>query len=235
MSDLDRYMPQMMIPEIGVEGQKKIAAAKVLVVGAGGLGCPALLYLAGLGIGTIGIIDNDVVSNSNLHRQVLFTENEIGSLKVVRAKERLLKMNSSIKIDVFPFRLTEENAKQVMENYEVVIDCSDNIDTRYVIDEASHSLNKPFVYGGVRKFEGQVGVFNYKGSGSFVGTFPEKKLFTAEIDCASSGIVGYTAGIIGCMQVNEALKIILETGEILTDHIFSIDLQTMVMRKWKHG
>jgi adenylyltransferase/sulfurtransferase len=233
MSDAVRYFSQIMIPEIGMEGQQKLALAKVLVVGAGGLGCPALLYLAGLGIGTIGIADDDTVNLTNLHRQVLYTEADTGKPKAITAQQKLQQHNSSIRIVAHTERVTANNASSLLSNYDMVIDCSDNIDTRYIIDNATAAQEKPFVYGGIRRFEGQVAVFNYKGSISFTHAFPGKERFADEQDCAAAGIVGYMAGIVACLQVNELLKAVLDLPGVLAGELLTIDLQTMLMRKWK--
>lgn len=233
MMDPIRYAPQILVPEIGVEGQQKIGAAKVLVVGAGGLGCPALLYLTGLGCGTIGIADDDTVSLSNLHRQVLYTEADAGKAKAVIAREYLQQRNGKLNIVSHPERLTELNAAALIGQYDMVVDCSDNIDTRYIIDAVTSTQGKPFVYGGIRRFEGQVAVFNYRSSCSFTAAFPDKQRFAAEQDCATAGIVGYTAGVVACLQVNEVLKCILGLDGVLAGEILTIDLRTLVSRKWK--
>lgn len=233
MSDMRRYIHQIIIPEVGIEGQRKIAKSKILVVGAGALGCPVLQYLAGLGVGQIGVVDNDTVSKENLHRQVLYYEDEVGKSKAAVAKEKLARLNSDIVINAVTERLDAENAGRIIAHYDIIIDCSDNIETRYCIDQASKLFNKPFVYGGVRRYEGQVSVFNYKDGPSFFSIFPDKKLFEQELDCASAGIVGYVAGVIGCLQVNEALKIILGMEPCLSGFMLTADLQTMVMRKLK--
>jgi sulfur-carrier protein adenylyltransferase/sulfurtransferase len=233
MSDAVRYAAQMIIPEIGIEGQEQLSAAKVLVVGAGGLGCPALLYLTCLGIGTIGIVDDDKVTIANLHRQLLYTEADIGKSKVVTAAQRLQQHNSSIKILAHAERLVAANANRLISGYNVVVDCSDNIETRYLIDQVTAAQQKPFIYAGIRRFEGQVGVFNYKGSPSFADTFPDKERFTAEQDCAAAGIIGCTAGMVACLQVNEVIKCVLELAGVVAGEILTVDLQTLVMRKWK--
>ncbi len=233
MSDAIRYASQMIIPEIGVEGQQKLAQAKVLVVGAGGLGCPALLYLAGLGIGTIGIADDDTVSIANLHRQVLYTEADKGKPKAIIAQQRLQQHNSTLNIIAHTERVTAKNAAALINDYDMVVDCSDNIDTRYIIDQATAAQHKPFVYAGIRRFEGQVAVFNYKGAPSFTDSFPDKERFTAEQDCATAGIVGYTAGLVACLQVNEVVKCVLQLPGVLAGEILTVHLQTMVMRRWK--
>jgi len=233
MIDAVRYASQMIIPEIGVEGQQQLAQARVLVVGAGGLGCPALLYLAGLGVGTIGIADDDTVNIANLHRQVLYTEADTGKAKALIAQQRLQQYNSALQVISHTNRIDAHNAATTINDYDIVIDCSDNIATRYILDEATAAQQKPFVYAGIRRFEGQVGVFNYKGSLSFGGAFPDKERFAAEQDCATAGIVGYTAGLVACLQVNEVLKCLLNLPGVLAGELLTVDLQTMVMRKWK--
>lgn len=239
MIDAIRYASQLMIPEIGAEGQLRLAGAKVLVVGAGGLGCPALLYLTGAGIGTIGIADDDTVSISNLHRQVLYNEADAGKPKVLLAQQRLQQLNSSINIIAHEERLTAQNATTLISQYDIVVDCSDNIETRYIIDSITAEQQKPFVYAGIKRFEGQVAVFNYQGAASFADAFPNPSVMLRpskhayEQDCAIAGIIGYTAGIVACLQVNEVVKCILGLPGILSGELLTIDLQTLVMRKWK--
>lgn len=233
MSDLFRYMSQVMVPEVGSLGQQHIEAARLLVIGAGGLGCPALQYLVGMGVGNIGIVDDDTVSITNMPRQILYTEQDVGRLKVDVAKERLQRMNSRVTIDCYAHRLNAGNARQFLKLYDLVIDCSDNIDTRYIIDEACCDQCKPFVYAGVRHFEGQVSVFNYDGGPSFSTVFPDRQQFELVADCATAGTLGHTVGLIACLQVNEALKIILHRQDSLSGYLLTIDLLTLIMRKLK--
>lgn len=229
-----RYFSQLIIPGIGAEGQSKIAATSVLVVGAGGLGCPVLSYLSAMGIGKIGIIDADTVEMKNLHRQVLYNEADIGKLKVQVAQQKLQAQNSEIKITIYPERLTEINAGKIIAGYSLVIDCCDNVETRYIIDRHTKMLDKPFVYGAVRQMEGQVSVFNYQNGPSYHHLFPDDQIATDEMDCAAAGIVGYVTGIVGCLQVNEVLKIILGNHEgLLSGEILTIDLQNLYFRKFK--
>ena len=157
----ERYQRQILLKGFGVSGQQKLLAAKVLVVGAGGLGCPALQYLAAAGVGTIGIVDEDIVSITNLHRQILYTVEDIGFSKSVKAKERLAKLNPEINIVAYNERLTTDNALAIINDYDIVIDATDNFATRYLINDASVLLNKPIVYGAVSQFEGQVAILNY--------------------------------------------------------------------------
>jgi molybdopterin/thiamine biosynthesis adenylyltransferase len=225
----------MLIPEIGVEGQKRLSEASVLVIGAGGLGCPVLQYLAGLGMGTISIADDDVVHLENLHRQILYSEEDIGLFKADVAARKLQVLNSSITIIPLTKRITRDNIKSLIAGNTVVVDCTDNITTRYLIDWATKQAGIPFVYGGVRQFEGQVGLFNYRGSPSFESLFPDREAAAREANCAQAGIVGFTAGLVGCLQVNEVLKVILGLDGVLAGTLITIDLKTMVMRRWHYG
>lgn len=233
MINSTRYFSQLVVPGIGVEGQNKIAAARVLVIGAGGLGCPVLSYLAAMGIGTIGLIDNDIVEMKNLHRQVLYNEADIGKLKALVAKEKLLAQNSEITIVAYPERLTEKNAAKIITDYDIVVDCCDNAETRYIVDLHTKMQGKPFVFGAIRQMEGQVGVFNYYDGPSYRNLFPDQEIVAAELDCATAGIIGYVTGVVGCLQVGEVLKIILGSNDLLQDKFLSIDLQTLQITKLK--
>ncbi|MEG2514995.1 MAG: HesA/MoeB/ThiF family protein, partial [Bacteroidaceae bacterium] len=161
-SILNRYDRQTLLPEIGEEGQRKLSAAKVLLIGMGGLGSPIALYLVGAGVGTIGLVDDDVVSITNLQRQIIYTEAEIGQSKVLCAQKRLQQLNSEIIINSFPIRLDKDNAETIISQYDIVVDGCDNFATRYLINDTCILLNKVYVYGAIRSFEGQVPVFNYK-------------------------------------------------------------------------
>jgi molybdopterin/thiamine biosynthesis adenylyltransferase len=231
VTDFGRYGTQIIIPEIGAGGQALLAQARVLVVGAGGLGCPALLYLAGLGIGTLGIIDGDVVEMGNLHRQVLYTEADIGRLKVLAAQQKLQQHNSAATIHAHGQMLDTANAASYIQQYDVVVDCCDNAATRYCIDEASRQLGKPFVYGAVSQWEGQLSVFNYRGGPAYAQLFPPDSAAPA-VDCAASGITGFMAGMLACLQVNEVRKIILNNPDVCSGQLLTVNLQTMVMRRF---
>ena len=234
MINTARYFSQIIVPGIGTDGQAKIAAASVLVVGAGGLGCPVLSYLGAMGIGHLGIIDADKVEIKNLHRQVLYNEADIGKLKVQVALEKLQAQNSEIRITTYPERLTEKNAGAVIADYNLVVDCCDNVETRYIIDRHTKMLEKPFVYGAVRQMEGQVSVFNYHDGPSYRHLFPDQQKAIGELDCAAAGIIGYVTGIVGSLQVNETLKIIKGDGSgILSGEVLTINLQSMQFRKFK--
>lgn len=228
-----RYFSQLIVPVIGPQGQNKISAAKVLVIGAGGLGCPVLSYLAAMGIGHIGIAENDFVEMKNLHRQILYCEADIGKLKVEVAFKKLQDQNSEIKITTHPQKLTGKNARQIIEGYDIVVDCCDNVETRYIVDRHTKELGKPFVYGAVRQMEGQLSVFNYNDGPCYRHLFPDEKMAAAELDCAAAGIIGYVTGLVGCLQVNEVLKIILGDAHVLTGEVLTIDLRNLQFRKFK--
>jgi adenylyltransferase/sulfurtransferase len=212
LSNFKRYERQILLKEIGTEGQEKILKAKVLVVGAGGLGCPVLQYLVAAGVGTIGVVDDDVVCLSNLQRQVLFKEEQLGCNKANAAKQNLSSLNSNCKIAVYNTKLTKKNAFALINPYDIIIGCTDNFESRIIIDTITKQLSKPFIHGSLSEFEGQVTVFNYKNGASY------KELFNEPDDHHefSKGILGAIPGIIGGIQAVECLKIITNTGDILS-------------------
>ncbi|GAB5398456.1 MAG: molybdopterin-synthase adenylyltransferase MoeB [Aureisphaera sp.] len=204
------------MPEIGQEGQDKLSRAKVLVIGAGGLGCPILQYLTAAGVGTIGVVDFDQVETSNLQRQVLFGVSDLGKNKALVAKEHLLKLNDTIAIHAYPYQLTYQNALDLFLEYDIIVDGSDNFPTRYLVNDASVITGKPLVYGAIFKFEGQVTVFNYKNGPSYRCLFPNPPDQGTIPNCSEIGVLGVLPGIIGSMQANEVLKIILGLGTVLS-------------------
>ncbi|TDW49636.1 adenylyltransferase/sulfurtransferase [Flavobacterium sp. 270] len=204
-----RYNRQTILPEIGDEGQEKIKNAKVLVIGAGGLGCPVLQYLAVAGVGTIGIVDFDTIEIHNLHRQILYTEDQIGFSKALTAKATLEKLNPLINVIAFEEKLTEENASKLIEDFDIIVDGSDNFKTRYLVNDTCVELNKTLVYGSILKFEGQVAVFNYKGSKNLRDLFPEIPDPKDVPNCNLNGVLGTLPGIIGNMMAHETLKLIV--------------------------
>lgn len=220
---MDRYNRHMILKEVGQEGQNKILNAKVLVVGAGGLGCPALQYLAAAGVGTIGIIDHDLVDISNLQRQILFGTNTIGINKALAAKSQLENLNNSIDIIAFPYKLDANNALELFSQFDLIVDGTDDIPTRYLISDAAILSDKPVVYGAIYKFEGQVSVFNYLGGPSYRCLFPDIPRPDSIMSCSEVGVLGVLPGIIGTMQANEVLKIILEMDGILSGKILCYD------------
>lgn len=224
---MERYNRQLLLPEIGEEGQARLKAARVLIVGVGGLGSPIALYLAGAGVGTIGLIDDDAVSESNLQRQVLYSEAEVNLPKALQAQKRLEALNSTIRIEAYPFRLTAENAKEIFTHYDIIVDGCDNFATRYVIDDTCALLNKIYVYGAIRMFEGQVSVFRYdKGGKRYRDLYPDEEEMRS-LPHPPKGVMGVTPGIIGCAEANEVIKIICEYGNILAGKLWQIDLKTM--------
>ena len=233
--ELKRYSRHLILKEFGYEGQLKLKNSHVLVVGAGGLGCPVLLHLAAAGVGNIGIIDFDVVQESNLQRQVLFTLHDIGKNKAEAARQRLLLLNQHIAISAFTSRITSENALELINNYDLVIDGSDNFPTRYLLNDASVLLNKPLVYGSVLEYEGQVSVFNvFKNnqfSANYRDIFPFPPVAGVVPDCERAGVLGVLPGIIGCMQANEAIKILTGKGEPLSNRLLIIDSMTLDFTK----
>ena len=231
MSMKSRYERQSILPEIGQTGQDKISAAAVLCIGAGGLGCPALLYLAAAGVGRIGIVDFDTVDESNLQRQILFTVKQIGQNKAKAAKEHLEALNPEIEISAYSEELTDKNVESLFDNYDIIIDGTDNFSTKFLINDAAIKMNKPFVYGSILGFDGQVAVFNYKGGPCYRCLFPEAPKGHIP-NCAESGVIGAVAGIIGTTQAMEALKIITDhkSFQPLSGKLWTIDMHSMSNR-----
>lgn len=208
---MDRYLRQTILKEIGIGGQDKLLASSVLIIGIGGLGCPAAQYLVGAGVGHVGLLDGDKVHISNLHRQLLYNESDLDSPKASAAKEHLSKINSEVKIESYDVFLSAENGRKTIEQYDLILDCTDNIPSRLLINDICCSVNKPWVYGGVRQFEGQLAVFNYQEGPSYRCLFPDYDENTPS--CAIEGVIGVVPGIIGTYMANEALKIILGIGK----------------------
>lgn len=227
MNRAGRYDRQVVLPEIGEAGQRKLRAASVLLVGVGGLGSPAALYLAGAGVGTIGLIDDDTVSTSNLQRQVLYDESQLGQPKALCAKKRLEALNGEIDVRAYPVRLTPENAAELIAPYDLVIDGCDNFATRYLINDTCVARQKPYVYGAICGFEGQVSVFNYPAGGkNYRDLYPDENEMNA-LPPPFRGVLGVTPGIVGCVEANEALQLIAGYGEPLAGWLWTIDLRTL--------
>ena len=212
---MDRYNRHIILSEIGQKGQDKLSKAKVLVVGAGGLGCPILQYIAAAGVGTIGIIDFDVVEVSNLQRQILFGSTSLGHNKATAAKKRLSDLNNSITINAYPEKLTFQNAMDLFNQYDIIVDGTDNFETRYLINDACVLTDKPLVFGAIYKFQGQVSVFNYNNGPTYRCAFPNKPKKDTVPNCSEVGVLGVLPGILGTLQANEVLKIILGVGTVL--------------------
>ena len=221
MLNTTRYNRQIILPEIGEVGQAKLNAAKVLVVGAGGLGCPVLQYLAGAGVGTIGVIDHDIIDESNLQRQILFKQTDVGKSKALTAKSNLELLNPHISVIAYNEALNHLNAKSIFSNYDLVIDGTDNFATRYLVNDTCVIQNIPFIAASILKFEGQISVYNYQNGPTYRCLFPEPPLDA--LTCAEAGVLGVLGGIMGSLQANEAIKIITGIGEVLSGKLFVIN------------
>jgi molybdopterin/thiamine biosynthesis adenylyltransferase/rhodanese-related sulfurtransferase len=237
--DLLRYSCQVALPGFGEAAQQRLKQAKVLIVGAGGLGCPAAQYLASSGVGTIGIADFDTVSISNLHRQILYNPSDVGLLKAEVACERLQKQNPDIILVPITDKITSNNVMQVIDIYDVIVDGSDNFETRYLLNDAAVLTGKPVVYGAIYQFEGQVAVWNVLNadgsySPNYRDVYPHVDA-TQVPNCADGGVIPTLAGIIGCMQANEVIKYISKAGELLAGKVLLFDAQSMQSRIIKIG
>jgi len=224
---MNRYDRQISLPELGEEGQKKLRQAKVLIVGVGGLGSPIALYLTGAGVGTLGLIDADKVSISNLQRQVLYTEAEVGETKVHCAAKRLQALNSEVCIHTYPFFITKENCLELIEEYDIVVDGCDNFATRYLLSDCCALLGKPYVYGAIQGLNGQVSVFCqptvFK---TYRDLYPDEE-GTLQMPPPDKSVIGVTPAIVGSVEANEVFKLICGYGEPLAGKLWTIDLRTL--------
>ncbi|MCC6690839.1 MAG: molybdopterin-synthase adenylyltransferase MoeB [Bacteroidia bacterium] len=225
--ELKRYNRHIILSEIGVEGQEKLKQAKVLVIGAGGLGCPVLQYLTAAGLGEIGIVDNDKIDESNLQRQVLYSTDDIGKYKAETAKDKLLRQNPYIKITSYVTYLNQQNALDIISKYNIIVDGTDNFPTRYLVNDACVILNKPFVFGSIFKFEGQVSVFNYKNGPTYRCLYPSPPAPGEVPNCSEIGVLGILPGMIGTLQANEVIKMITNIGEVLSGKLLAFDALSM--------
>lgn len=207
--DIFRYGKHLLLPEIGREGQLALKNAKVLVIGAGGLGCPILQYLSAAGVGCIGIVDFDVIELQNLHRQILYSETEIGKIKVIEAEKTLKKLNPHVQYNVHNQKITDSNVNEIVRHYDVIVDGSDNFATRYLVNDTCVLLGKTLVYGSILKFEGQISVFNYNGSKNLRDLFPQPPNSEDVPDCSLNGVISTLPGIIGTIMAHETLKLII--------------------------
>ncbi|MEH1954190.1 molybdopterin-synthase adenylyltransferase MoeB [Nostoc sp.] len=231
--DYERYSRHLILPEVGLEGQKRLKAASVQCIGTGGLGSPLLLYLAAAGIGRIGIVDFDVVDTSNLQRQVIHGTSWVGKPKIESAKNRIHEINPYCQVDLYETRLTSENALEILQPYDIVVDGTDNFPTRYLVNDACVLLNKPNVYGSILRFEGQATVFNYKGGPNYRDLFPEPPPPGMVPSCAEGGVLGILPGIIGLIQATETVKIILGQGNTLSGRLLLYNALDMKFRELK--
>ncbi len=231
--EYQRYHRQIILPELGVKGQEKLKQAAVLVIGCGGLGSPVILYLAAAGVGTLGLVEFDVVEKNNLHRQILYGEPSVGRPKAEEARKRISELNPLVNVKVFGEKLDNSNALDIFSGFDLIIDGSDNFPTRYLVNDACEILDKPYIYAAIHRFEGQVAVFNHKGSSTYRDLFPTPPPPEMAPDCSTAGVLGVMAGIIGCLQANEALKVICKIGEPLSGVLFVMDALTMHQYKVK--
>ena len=234
-SQIERFSRQLVLKNIGAKGQKKIFSSKVLIVGVGGLGCPAAENLVRAGIGTIGIIDNDNVNLSNIHRQSLFNSNDVKKLKVDVAAKKLKKINPLTKVKTYKSRLNEKNIGKIIQNYELIIDGTDNFETKFLINDYCIKLKKKLITGAISKFDGHIFTFDFKNkkTASLKSFYQEEKITDDVFNCEFEGVLGTTASIIGTIQANEALKMIIGIGQNLKNQILIIDLLNLNFRKVK--
>ncbi|MDE0820219.1 MAG: molybdopterin-synthase adenylyltransferase MoeB, partial [Opitutales bacterium] len=229
-AQLERYSRHLLLPEVGMAGQEKLLAAKVLIVGAGGLGCPSLLYLAAAGVGRLGIVDFDKVDASNLQRQVLYGTGDVGQLKVEVAKARIESINPDVQVDCHPVRLDSANALDLFQEYDLVVDGTDNFATRYLVNDACVLTGTPNVYGSIFRFEGQVTVFAHSDGPCYRCLFPQPPNPGEVPNCAEGGVLGVLPGMVGVAQATEAVKLILGKGSPLLNRLLIYDALEM---RWK--
>lgn len=230
---MNRYLRQITLPELGESGQAKLLASSVLIVGTGGLGSPAATYLAAAGVGRVGLVDFDRVDESNLHRQILFGTASVGTRKVDAARQRLHDLNPEIDVVTHDERLTSENALQILADYDIVLDGTDNFATRYLVNDACFMLQKPNVYGSVFRFDGQVSVFTTADSPCYRCLYPEPPPAHLAPSCAEGGVLGVLPGVIGTLQATEAIKLIAGIGEPLTGRLLLFDALATSFRVMK--
>lgn len=230
---INRYSRHLLLPEVGMEGQEKICDSKVLCIGTGGLGSPVALYLAAAGVGKLGLIDFDVVDKSNLQRQIAHGESTVGKLKVDSAKARIADLNSDVEVVTYNERLTAENAMRIFADWDIIVDGTDNFPTRYLANDACVLLKKPYVYGCILRFEGQVSVFDSRTGPCYRCLYPEPPPPGMVPSCAEGGVLGVLCGIIGGLQTNETLKLILDQGDTLNGRLVIFDALGLKFREMK--
>lgn len=230
---INRYSRHLLLPEVGVEGQEKICDSKVLLIGTGGLGSPLALYLAAAGVGNLGMIDFDVVDFSNLQRQVAHGESTVGKLKVDSAKARIADLNSSINVTTYNTRLSSENVMEIFADYDIIVDGTDNFPTRYLASDACVLLKKPYIYGCILRFEGQASVFDSRVGPCYRCLYPEPPPPGMVPSCAEGGVLGILPGIVGLIQANEVIKLVLGVGESLVGRLLLFDALSMKFKEMK--
>lgn len=230
METSNRYNRQMILPEIGEDGQHKLAKAKVLVIGAGGLGAAILPYLAAAGVGEIGIVDDDVIEISNLHRQVIYKSSAVGKSKAKEAKQMISELNPLVKVKAISEKLSGKNVLSLFEKYDIVVDATDTISIKYLINDACLVTNKPMVYGSIFRFQGQVSVFNYQNGPTYRCLYPDEN--NSALNCEDAGVIGVSVGIIGMFQANEVLKMILGIGGVLSGKVLVYNVLNNEQQKY---
>ncbi len=231
--EYERYSRHIILPEVGLEGQKRLKAASVACIGTGGLGSPLLLYLAAAGVGRIGIVDFDVVDSSNLQRQIIHGTSVVGQSKLESAKQRIQDINPFCQVDLYNTQITSDNALEILEPYDVVVDGTDNFPTRYLVNDACVLLGKPNVYGSIFRFEGQASVFNYQDGPNYRDVFPEPPPPGMVPSCAEGGVLGVLCGVIGSIQATETVKVILGMENTLSGRLLLYNAQNMSFRELK--
>ncbi|MEM1251496.1 MAG: molybdopterin-synthase adenylyltransferase MoeB [Cyanobacteria bacterium P01_H01_bin.21] len=231
--DYERYSRHLILPEVGVDGQKRLKASSVLCIGTGGLGSPLILYLAAAGVGRIGLVDFDVVDFSNLQRQIIHGTSWVNKPKIESAKNRILEINPHCQVDLYNTRLSSDNALKIFEPYDVIVDGTDNFPTRYLVNDACVLLNKPNVYGSIFRFEGQATVFNYEDGPNYRDLYPEPPPPGLVPSCAEGGVLGILCGIVGSIQATETIKIILGAGNTLSGRLLLYNSLDMTFRELK--
>ena len=234
-SQIERFSRQLVLKNIGAKGQRKILSSSILIVGIGGLGCPAAENLVRAGVGTIGLIDNDIVNLSNIHRQSLFSSKDVKKSKVNVAAKKLREINPLTKIKTYKSKLDSKNIKKIIKNYEIIVDGSDNFETKFLINDYCLKLKKKLITGAISKFDGHVFTFNFKDkkTASLKNFYQEKQISNDNFNCEFDGVIGTTASIVGTTQANEALKMIVGIGKNLKNQILIIDLLNLNFRKVK--
>ncbi len=230
MKESDRYNRQIILPEIGDVGQYKLLKSKVLVIGAGGLAASILPYLTAAGIGEIGIVDDDLIEVSNLHRQVIYKTSAVGKSKVTEAKAMISELNPQVKVNALAEKLSGKNALSLFEKYDIIVDATDNISIKYLINDACILTNKPMVYGSIFRFQGQVSVFNYQNGPTYRCLYPDEN--SNALNCEDAGVIGVSVGIIGMFQANEVIKMILGIGEVLSGKILVYNILKNEQQKY---
>ena len=230
-SEIRRYGRQIIIPDVGLIGQKRLQAARVLIVGVGGLGSVASLYLAAAGVGTIGLIDHDVVEETNLQRQIIYTTDDVGKRKIDAARDRLSRLNPNVEIETYGEAISSSNALEIIQNYDVVIDATDNFPARYLLNDACVILDRPLIYGSIFRFDGQVSVFYPKKGPCYRCLYPEPPAPNLVPSCAEGGVLGVLPGIVGTIQASEAIKLIMGIGEPLIGRLLMVDALSLSFRE----